>query len=386
MPSCRQNKTMKGIILNEKNIGLPPGTPVYVGDRPSSKMDVSVITYNPSFAEKQNLSAVEELPPGNDSVITWININGITDIDSIKAIAKKYSIHSLTVEDVLNTKQQPKVETFDNYSFISFKSIQKEKKFRHRHKQKRHFFRTAGKTPDEPSGKKEEFIIEQISIIIMKNLLITFQEIAGDPFDGIRKRILENTGRVRRMDSDYLAYALIDAVVDEYFLVLAHLEIDIENFEDRAAKTSDETFITEIQDTKNYLFQIRRAMLPLRDNLLNAARRNSLLSNEELKPFLQDLHENLNNAIDTIENCREWLSNIIDVNLSVLTYQLNKVMRTMTIITSIFIPLSFIAGVYGMNFQFMPELGMTWGYPAVLCCMGFVALGMILFFKMRRWF
>jgi magnesium transporter len=220
----------------------------------------------------------------------------------------------------------------------------------------------------------------------MKNVLITIQEIPGDSFGDIRKRILENIGQIRKMGTDYLAYSLIDTVVDEYFITLAHLENDIEDLEDRAVKTDNDTFISEIQETKKFLFYIKRAMLPLRENLMIISRQDMLLTNEELKPFLQDLRENLSNAIDSVETYREWLTNIMDVNLSVLSYQLNKVMKILAVISAIFIPLTFIAGIYGMNFEFMPELTQPWGYPIVLGLMGTVALSMVLLFKTRKWF
>ena len=316
----------------------------------------------------------------------WVNINGLKDIDSIKKLEKIYNIHALTIEDILNTKQQPKIETFENYRFISCKSIQQEKKFHHRQEDQKKLSKNLRKKNEEQPENMEEFLIDQINIIAMKNLVITLQEIPGDPFDGIRKRILENAGRIKRMKANYLTYALIDAVVDNYYLALAHLEEDIENFEDRAAKTSDEAFITEIQDTKKYLFQIKRAILPLRDNLLNLSRQNMAATDNEIKPFLQDLHENLNSAIETVENYREWLSNIMEVNISVLTYQMNKVMRTLAIISAVILPLSFIAGIYGMNFEHMPELRQPWAYFAVLGIMGCIASTMIIYFKSRKWF
>jgi magnesium transporter len=291
----------------------------------------------------------------------------------------------LTIEDILNTEQQPKIETFDNYSFISFKTIQREKKFQRKQNKKKWSLKIKHKDADGEEYPNE-FIIDQISMIIMKNVLITFQEISGDPFDGIRKRILDNVGQIRTQGTDYLAYSLIDAVVDEYFIALDHLEDDIENFEDRAIKTSDDTFIAEIQDTKKYLLQIKRAMLPLRNNLVIISRKNILLASDELKPFLQDLRENLSYAIEIVENYRDWLANIMDVNLSVLSYQLNKVMKILAIVSAIFIPLTFIAGIYGMNFEYMPELSLPWGYPIVLSGMGLIALIMVIFFKIRHWF
>jgi len=377
---------MKSKILHKKNIGLPPGTPIYVGNKPASAMDISVLTFNPASAEMREAAAIDELPVRKKNSIMWININGLKDIDSIKELARIYNIHSLTIEDILNTEQQPKAETFENYRFVSFKSMQQEKSFHHNTNKQKRFFQLRFEKEKKQSDTIDEFNIDQISMIIMKNTLITFQEIPGDPFDGIRKRVLENTGQIRRMGTDYLAYSLLDAVVDDYYLILAHLEDDIEGFEERAVKTGEDTFIAELQDTKKYLFQIKRLMLPLRDILITMSRQNNSPANDELKPFLQDLQENLNNAIEVVENYRDWISNIMDVNFSVLSYQMNKVMKMLAIVSSIFIPLTFIAGIYGMNFDFMPELSKPWGYPVVLCGMGFIAAIMVIIFKIRRWF
>jgi magnesium transporter len=188
------------------------------------------------------------------------------------------------------------------------------------------------------------------------------------------------------MGTDYLAYALIDAIVDEYFLTLDHLEEDIENFEDRAAKTNDYKFLEEIQNTKKYLLKIKRAVSPLKENMQIIIRHGHFFQTEALKPFLHDLNENLNNATVTVDHYHEWLSNIMAVNLSVLSHQMNGVMKVLAIISTIFIPLTFIAGIYGMNFEYMPELKLTFGYPLVLSGMGLIALIMVIVFKMRKWF
>jgi magnesium transporter len=376
---------MKTELVNEQNLGQQPGTAA--GDGPSPTYGISILSFNQSSAQMRDLSSVDELLSyNNDLTILWINIEGLKDTDSIKKLEKMYNIHPLTIEDALDSKQQPKVETFGDYRFISLKSIRHEKNF-HSIKQenKKHLFNFNQKKTKEQPENIEEFIIDHISIIIMRNVLITIQEIPGDSFGDIRKRILENIGQIRKMGTDYLAYSLIDAVVDEYYFSLAHLEDDIEDFEDNATKTDNDTFISEIQDTKKYLFQIKRAMLPLRENLMVISRQD-MLTNEELKPFLQDLRENLANAIDSVETYREWLTNIMDVNLSVLSYQLNKVMKILAVISAIFIPLTFIAGIYGMNFEFMPELNHPWGYPIVLGIMGAVALSMVILFKTRKWF
>ena len=369
-------------MIFKKRIDLPLENLVYVGDRPALEMDLSIINYNSVSAELSHLSGVDELSKyKSNSKISWINVSGLKNIDAIKALGKLYNIHPLTIEDILNTEQQPKVEIFDDYRFFSIKTIQREKTFNHDHGKRKKMFGLFKKEPE----KIDEFLVDQISIIIMKNTLITFQEIPGDSFDGVRKRILGGVEKFHKAGTDYLTYAIIDAVVDEYFLTINHLEDDIENLEDRATKTSDETFLEEIQDTKKYLLQIKRAISPLKENVTIILRQKNFLL-DELKPFVQDLLDNLNNTVITVEHYREWLSNIMDVNLSVLSHQTNKVMKVLAVISTIFIPLTFIAGVYGMNFEFMPELKQVWGYPVVLGGMGFIALTMIIIFKIRRWF
>jgi magnesium transporter len=370
-------------MIFTKKIEMPLEELVYIGDRPALEMDLSIITYDAASAEYIKLSNIDELTERQSgSKESWINISGLKNIDSIKALGKLYDIHPLTIEDILNTEQQSKAEIFENYRFFSIKTIQREKRFHHNQKIKIKPFLFFKKEEE----KIDEFLIDQVSIIVMKNTLITFQEIPGDPFDKIRKKILDGIGEIRKSGIDYLTYEIIDAVIDAYFIVLNHLEDDIENFEARATKTSDDMFIEELQDTKKYLLQIKKAISPLRENVSIILKQDQFLLKNKFKPFVQDLLENLHNAETTVNLYREWLSNIMDVNLSVLSHQTNKVMKVLTIISTIFIPLTFIVGIYGMNFDFMPELRHIWGYPAVLCGMGLIALTMIITFKFKRWF
>jgi magnesium transporter len=324
-------------------------------------MDLSIISYDSNSAQMKNLSSVNELAQyHDDSKISWVNFTGLDDIDSVKQLGKYYEIHPLSIEDIFHTDRQPKIETFDNYRYLSIKTIQQE--------------------------KIDGFLIDQISLIIMKNTLITFQEMQGDAFDDIRKKILENIGDIRKAGVDYLAYTIIDAIVDEYFLTINHLEENIEGLEDRSAKTNDETFIDEIQETKKYLLQIKRAILPLRNCLNKIIRQENFFQSDKLKPFLQDLSENINHALITVENFREWLSSIMEQNLSIVSYQTNKIMKVLTVISTIFIPLTFIVGIYGMNFDYMPELRYGPAYFIVLGVMGLIAIVMLILFKIHRWF
>ena len=364
--------------------------PVYAGDIPASEMKLSYINYNSDSAETKDVSSIDEvIKLKDDSKMLWINVSGLKDIESIKRLGESLEIHPLTIEDILQTEQQAKMEIFDKYRFLLVKTImQKKNTFCHLSLGKKKFFLPFGKDRrfTNMNINTDELVITQIGIVIMKNILLTFQELSRGAFEGIRKKIMENTGEIRRMESDYLAYLIIDKIVGEYFDSINHLEEHIENLEERATKTSDDTYIEEIQETKKYLLLVKKAILPLKENLLLISRQESFFQTGEIKPFLQDLIENLDHAVMQVEHYREWLSSVMEVNLSVLSYQLNKVMKVLAMISAIFIPLSFIAGIYGMNFQNMPELSTRFGYFIVLGMMFLVATIMIIFFKVRRWF
>ena len=363
--------------------------PVYIGDRPASEMKLSILKYDFNSAEMKNVDSIEELIQNiNNSSYKWVNVSGLKDIDSIKHLCELLEIHPLTIEDILHTEQQAKMEIFDEYRFLSFKTIQKQQIVYHtKIKNKKTIANLRKIKRNVTIGvEKDELIIDQISIIIKDNMLITFQELSRGSFDNIRKKILDNTGDIRKMETDYIAYLIIDKIVDDYFLYINDLEEQIENFEDHATQTKDNKFIEKVQKTKKYLMQIKRAILPLKDTLISISNNENFFKNKEIKPFLQDLNENLNQAITTIGHYREWLSNIIELNLSVLSHQMNKIMKVFTMISTIFIPLTFIAGIYGMNFEYMPELGYKLSYPIVLCVMGSIGIIMIIVFKVHRWF
>jgi len=364
--------------------------PVYAGDIPASEMKLSYISYDSESVQTEDVSSINEvIKLKSDSKMLWINVSGLKDTDSIKRLGELLEIHPLTIEDILQTEQQAKMEVFEKYRFLLVKTIiQKKNTFYRSNTAKKIFFLPFRKdkrfvSQDENTN---ELIITQVGIVIMKNVLLTFQELSRGAFEGIRKKIMENTGEIRKMETDYLAYLIIDKIVDEYFNSINHLEEHIENLEDRATRTSDDTYIEEIQETKKYLLLVKKAILPLKNNLSLISRTESFFQTGEIKPFLQDLIENLDHAVTQVEHYREWLSSVMEVNLSVLSYQLNKVMKVLAMISAIFIPLSFIAGIYGMNFENMPELTTSFGYFIVLGVMLSVAIIMIAFFKIRRWF
>lgn len=324
-------------------------------------MDLSIISYGSEGARRENAAAVDELlARQTGGEICWINVDGLDDPGAVHQLAERYAIHPLTVEDILSDEQRPKVEEFENYLFISLKAIRRQ--------------------------EEGEPVLDQVSFVLEGSTLITFQEIPGDSFDGIRKRILSNGGKVRRMGADYLTYMIMDAVVDEYFLVLEALGAEMEAFEERAMDEQDAAFITDIQKVKQRLLRVRRAVWPLRESVAGLLRLDSPKIHDDLEPFLRDLMENIIRVEETIETYRELIAGVVEINLSTVSNRMNKVMKVLTIISTIFIPLTFIVGVYGMNFQFMPELATHYGYPIVWGGMILVALGMIFFFKRRHWF
>jgi magnesium transporter len=323
-------------------------------------MELSIIGYDPIGSWTRTAATVDELLNyKNPAGITWINVDGTDGTEGITRLAEIYRIHPLTVEDILNVEQRPKVEEFDHYLFISLKSI---------------------------SQKAGELVFDHVSLVIQESTVISFQGFPGDSFDGIRKRIMNNVGRIRRMGTDYLSYILMDSVVDEYFIVLDALGDSIETFEERAVDDNDSGFIPDIQKTKQKLLQMRRAIWPLRESLSLLLRMDSPLLSGDLSPFFKDLQENAVQAAETVETYRELMAGVMEVNLSVMSNRMNSVMKVLTIISTLFIPLTFIVGVYGMNFVNMPELQYRYAYPIAWGVMIVIALGMLFFFKRRHWF
>jgi magnesium transporter len=322
-------------------------------------VQLSIIGYDLNTAWKQTADTVDELLSyKKPSGITWINVDGMENAGVINRLAEIYHIHPLTVEDIRETDQRPKIEEFDDYIFITFKEVNRS------------------------TGNR----FEQISIVLMRDALITFRESAGTSFDPIRRRILDNAGRIRKMGADYLAYAVMDSLVDEYFMTLDDASMEIETFEERALDVSDDTFMPDLQKLKQSLIQIRKIVLPLRESLGVLLHIESPLIKRSMRPFFKDLHDNVIQIAETIEGCRELLAGVMEINLATMSNRMNKVMNVLTVISTIFIPLTFLAGVYGMNFKFMPELEMKYAYFIVWGIMIIIALGMIIFFKRRKWF
>lgn len=347
---------------SQKKAGSPPGTLVHIGEKKAETVRITYIDYDDqSFQEKQ-VKNIEECFPFKDTpTVTWINIDGIHDTDMIEKIGKHYNLHPLILEDILNTTQRPKFEDYDNHLFIVLKMLM-------------------------PAGEKQLIQFEQVSIVVGHKFVLSFQESIGDVFEPIRDRLRNSKGRIRKMDSDYLAYALLDAVVDGCFSVLETIGDTIESMEERLAKEPTEKILRQIHSLKREMIFLRKSIWPLRELISSLQRSESGLIAQSTDVFLRDVYDHTIQVIDTVESFRDIVSGMLDLYLSSISNKMNAVMKVLTIIATIFIPLTFIAGIYGMNFKYMPELEWRWSYAVVWLVMITVAGGMIIYFRKKKWF
>jgi len=340
---------------------LPPGTLVYTGNHGDTKPIFTVIDFNAQGFEEKTLESIDQCRDyKNTPNVTWINITGLNDVSAIERIGEDFGIHPLVLEDLLNTSQRPKLEDYGDYIFIVVRMLGLER-------------------------ADSKLMSEQVAFIIGKNYLLTFQEYAGDVFDSIRNRIRHGKGHVRRMGADYLAYALMDAIVDNYFVILELLGEEVEIIENELVSRCDETIMHRIHAMKRQMISLRRSIWPLREVVAAMARSESPLVAKRSHVYIRDLYDHTIQVIDTVESLRDIASGMLDTYLSAISNRMNSVMKVLTIIATIFIPLTFVAGVYGMNFEHMPELAYAWAYPAVMLVMLASALGMLLFFKRKKW-
>lgn len=346
-----------------KKAGLPPGKLVYIGEeKQQQQVKITVFDYDATHVEEKTFSQVEEcFQYKNTLTNTWINLNGIHDTNVIERIGKHFGISALVLEDIVNTNSRPKIDDFKEYVFIVLKMLDYEK-------------------------EKHCLNVEQVSLILGKNFVISFQENEGDLFDGIRARLRDPASRMRTFGCDYLTYCLMDRVVDEYFLIIESMGEELETMEEDVSTNPSQQFLHRYNELKRDSVFLRKSVWPLRE-VINYLLRNEVgLIKPEVLPYFRDLYDHSIQVIDTTETYRDLFSDIMDLYLSTLSLRMNEVMKVLTVISTIFIPLTFIVGVYGMNFRFMPELNWHYGYLAIWGVMIVVAGGMILFFKRRKWF
>ena len=339
--------------------GMSPGSMVFTGKRKVEKISLEAFSYNADTVDTLKLNSVDEVSGLlREDRILWLNINGIHDTDLIVEVGRIFGINHLFLEDILNVNQRPKMEADDSYLFYVLKMIQIN-------------------TEDDCLN------IEQLSIIHGPNYLITFQETEGDVFDSVRQRLLKNSGRLRRAGTDYLAYALLDMVVDYYFVVLDNLREKLEPLEDNALESSADTDLpSTVRNCKNQLILLRRSIAPMREILDSLLRNGDEFWDDSTQPYLNDLRDHLLNVTETIDSYRENLSGVLELHLAMLSQKMNDVMRILTVIATIFIPLTFIVGIYGMNFENIPELKWHYGYFGIW---GFCILSAIIMLGLFRW-
>lgn len=341
--------------------GLPPGTLVHVGEERTQPVTVSAFVYNEQeVAEYPQIEVGEAGSYRKHGQVCWINTSGVHDPAVISDLGRQFGIHPLTLEDILNTGQRSKAEMYDTYLYLVFRMLSR-----------------VGDTGDIRS--------EQVSLILGDTWLLSFQEDPGDVFDTVRNRIRTNTGFVRNNGADYLAYALLDAVVDNYFLVLEAIEEKVDALEQKLVEDGAPGQPLELHELRRELLEVRRAVWPLRDAVTVLERGDSPLVSVQTRLFFRDVHDHAVNVIDTVETLRDVANGLLDLHLSSVSNRTNEIMKTLTIFAAIFIPLTFMAGVYGMNFRNMPELGWQWGYPFALGMMTLVAGGLLVYFRRRGW-
>lgn len=351
------------IKTRAKKKGLPPGTLVHIGEKRAQGASITVIDYDETNISELEIKTLDQCFPFKESpTTTWINVEGL-DADVIQKLGDCYGFHPLVLEDILNTDQRPKLEDYGEYIYIVVKMLSERK-----------------------GGKGVEFFSEQVSIILGKNFVMSFQEgVKGDVFNHVRERIRSGKGRVRSMGADYLAYSLMDAIVDNYFVILEAVGERIEDIEDELVSHPAPQTLKNIHELKREMIYLRKSVWPLREVVSWLERGGSPLIKPPTALYLRDVYDHTVQVIDAIETSREMLSGMLDIYLSSLSNRLNEIMKFLTIIGTIFIPLTFVVGVYGMNFDFMPELRWRYGYLAVLFVMLLVSISMLFYFRRKKW-
>ncbi|MFO1258223.1 MAG: magnesium/cobalt transporter CorA [Gammaproteobacteria bacterium] len=343
-----------------KKIGLAPGALIHIGEKKSAQTTISTLDCHKGIFRKEiPLSEVIELKKSDS--LHWIKVTGLSDIKTIESIGNAFKIHNLVLEDILHTTQRPKAQFFDDYVFIVLRMISYQ---------------------PEPSRLESE----QISIILGPNYVITFQEADPDDLHPLVERIEKAKGLQHQTRSDFLAYSIMDLIIDHYYLVLENVGEISESIELNVLENKGLRITSEIHELKRDLLHLRKAIWPLREAISTLIRDKHKLIDDKLRPFLHDLYDHTTQVIDNAEIARDMISGILEIYLSAISYRMNEVMKTLTIISTIFIPLTFIVGVYGMNFDYMPELKWPWGYYAIWGVMAALGLSMLLYFKIKKWF
>jgi magnesium transporter len=347
--------------VKAKQVGLSPGTLIHVGKQKVEKPVINLIDYDQARFESISDISVEQATAFKETAtVSWINLSGIHDTALIDEFGKRFGIHPLALEDILNTNHRPKLDEYEGYSLIILKML---------------FF------DDETQSIKTE----QVSLLLGQSYVLSFQELEGDVFNGVRDRLQRSSGKIRQRGPDYLAYALLDSIVDSYFHILEKVGDRLVQLEEELINNPESTLLTTIYHYKRELLLLRKSVWPLREVINQLHKEASPLIHEGTQVFLRDLYDHTVQAIDTLEIFRDAITGLQDLYMSSVSNRMNEIMKVLTIMASIFIPLTFIAGVYGMNFEYIPELKWQWGYFAVWGVMASCATGMLVYFRRKKW-
>ncbi|MCC6543065.1 MAG: magnesium/cobalt transporter CorA [Nitrospirae bacterium] len=352
---------MARLIKERVKRGLSPGTLVHIGEKSGRDVKITVIDYDETHLQEVEIKTIEQCFPFKDKdTVTWINVEGLHQSEIIQSLGDCFGLHPLVMEDILNTDQRPKADAYTDYLFIILKMLY--------------------------NVKDSEIVSEQISLILKANFVISFQEgLEGDVFSPVRERIRAGKGRIRGMGADYLAYAMIDSIVDNYFTILEGVGERVEDLEEELVSSPGKETLHEIHKLKREIIFLRKAVWPLREVIGILARGDSPFIKNATVVYLRDVYDHTIQVIDIIETSRDMLSSMLDIYLSSISNRMNEIMKFLTIIGTIFIPLTFIVGIYGMNFEFMPEIKWRYGYFAVMAFMFSIGIIMLFYFKKKKW-
>jgi len=344
-----------------ERIGKPPGTPEPAEGEKRESVVARITDYAEGQCLQQTVESLEECPPRDEATaVRWLDLSGVHDVTFLEQLGESFSLHPLVLEDIAHTAQRPKVEDYEEYLYVVAKIL-------------------------SYNSNTSEVEAEQISLILGPDYVISFQEREPDVFQPIRERIIQAKGRIRKMGADYLAYALVDLLVDGYFKVLEKVSEALEDLHEEVTGEPTDDTLKGIHSAKRELIFLRKSVWPLREAINNLARTDFDYMSDATRLYLRDVYDHTIQVIDTLESFRDLASGMLDTYLTSISNRMNEVMKVLTIIATIFIPLTFIAGIYGMNFEYMPELQWKWAYPAVWALMLGLAGLMLVFFKRKNW-
>jgi len=353
MPKHRKKHSSK--------IGLPPGTLIHVGEEKTTTARITLLHYDESQVQERVLESVDQCVPFHQTAsVNWINLDGLSQIEVLEKFGKEFKLHPLVLEDILHTEQRPKLEDHGDYIYIVLRML-------------------------SYNAQRRAIDSEQMSLVLGHNFVLSFQEEPGDVFDAVRMRIRNAKGQIRKFGADYLLYALLDAVVDQYFVILEELGDDIEALEEEVLAHPRADVLQTLHRLKREMIYLRKAVWPLREIINVLARDDSSLVQKHTLIYLRDLYDHAIRVMDTVETFRDLISGMADIYLSSLSNRTNVVMKLLTVITTIFMPLTLLTGIFGMNFKYIPGLTEPWGFFAVMAAMVIISVTMLTLFRRKKW-